>query len=137
MLGGGWDQSLLQVPLWAGGADPSAGLWDIQSRGRRDSMLTHPLQAWGGGPDAEGMEAGCHPGTHSHAGNKPGGRVHEIDSLTESGVLLAGGLLGGASLLSRADPGLLSQATEGNESGRLSTASSNRTQRDAARDSLR
>lgn len=76
-------------------------------------MLTHPLQAWGGGRDAEGMEAGCHPGTHSHAGNKPGGRVHEIDSLTESGVLLAGGLLGGASLLSRADPGLLSQATEG------------------------
>lgn len=136
MLGGGWDQPLLQVPLWAGGAVLSVGLWGIQSRGRRDSMLTHPLWAWGGGRDAEGMEAGCHPRTHSHVGNKPGGRVREIDSLIESGVLLAGGLLGEASLLSCADPGLLSQAAEGNESGRLSTTSSNRTQRDVARDSL-
>lgn len=90
VLGGGWDQPLLWVPLWAGGAISSAGLWGIQSRGRRDSKVTHPLWAWGGGQDAEGMEVGC------HVGNKPGGRAREIDSLIESGVLLAGGLLGAA-----------------------------------------
>ena len=62
------------------------------------------------------------PRAHSHVGNKPGGRVREIYTLTESGVLLAGQpFLGGSSLRSQADLGLLSQATEGNESGRLST----------------
>lgn len=39
----------------------SLGLRGTQSRGGWDSMLTHPLRAWGGEWGAEGMEVRCHP----------------------------------------------------------------------------
>lgn len=43
----------------------SLGLRGTHSRGGRDSMLTHPLRAWGGEWGAEGMEVWCHQSSQS------------------------------------------------------------------------
>ena len=124
VLGGGWDQ-----PPSSG--SPS-GPGELSSLG--DCGASSPRWV---GLHADSSSAGLRrggrcggdggvvsPRAHSHMGNKPGGRVREIYTLTESGVLLAGQpswAVGRASLRSHADLGLLSQATEGNKSGRLST----------------
>lgn len=89
VLGGGWDQPLLRVPLWARAA--------VQS-----GTAGHPVQRWVGlhaDPSSAGLGrgVGCRgdggavsPRAHSHVGSKPGESVCEIYNLTESGVLLAG-----------------------------------------------
>ena len=70
------------------------------------------------------------PRAHSHVGNKPGGRVREIYTLTESGVLLAGQpfLGGGLSPV----PGRPGPAVSGHRGKREWQAQHSVTQQDGA-----